>query len=218
MKCLAICLFSLTAVHSANILGLFTSLSPSHNIVHLSVVKALIDEGHNVTIISRLPMNDKDLHFNHILLPLTTVEKVAFEHDVKETANLSLITMLSKLMAGGNTMITLQYASLFAPEVQNFINSGVKIDAVLLGCFFNDFNLAVAAQLKAPVIMSWAAGPFWNVNNMIGNPSELSYVPNIMLTTDNEMSFLKRIINFLSNGIFYLMELVCNFHFEKYYE
>lgn len=211
-------LLCLSVANGANIVGIFTSLSPSHNIVHLSVVKPLIEKGHNVTIISRLPMNDKKLKFNHILIPLTTEERTEFEEEVKRSTNMTIFTMMGNLLSGTNKMMTLQYDPLFTPEVQSFLNSGVKVDAVIVGYFFNDFHLAVAAQLKAPIIMSWSAGPFWVANTFTGNPTEVSYVPNLMVTTEGRMSFLDRLKNFLINGIFYLIENFANYHYEKYYE
>ena len=48
-----------TWVNGANILCLFTSQSPSHNIVHMGVAEALIVKGHNLTILSSLPIKTR---------------------------------------------------------------------------------------------------------------------------------------------------------------
>lgn len=208
----------LSIANGANILGLFTSVSPSHNIVHLSVVKPLIEQGHNVTIISRLPMNDASLKFNQILVPLTSKEKQELEEQIKSSANLTIFKMMSNLLTSENKLMTLQYDALGSHQVQDFLKSGVKIDAVIIGYFFNDFHLAVAAQVKAPIIVSWSAGPFWVVNSFVGNPTEAAYVPNLMVTTDGRMNFLTRMKNFLVSGIFDLIEYFSKYQFRKYYE
>lgn len=201
-----------------NILGIFTSLSPSHNIVHLNVMKPLIAKGHNVTIISRLPLNEKNLKINHILLPLTTEERAELDEEVKQSTNLTVFKMLQNVISGNNKMISLQYDVLSTPEFQNFLNSGIKVDAVIVGYFFNDFHLAVAAQLKAPIVMSWSAGPMWVANSFTGNPNEVSYVPNLMVTSDSKMNFITRLQNFVTTGLFSIVESVSNSNFAKYYE
>lgn len=207
----------LSIANGANILGIFTSLSPSHNIVHLSVVKAFIEKGHNVTVISRLPMNDDNLDFHHILIPLTSEQKAQYNENMK-TSNKSSLQLVAKSFSVIPTMVNLQYDTFLFPEVQSFLNSGIKIDAVILGYFFNDFHLAVAAQLKAPVIISWVVGPFFVANSLAGNPTGLSYVPNLMVTTDVRMSFFTRVVNVLVSGLFSILESFANYKFVQYYE
>ncbi|KAL5291873.1 hypothetical protein ACFFRR_010948 [Megaselia abdita] len=210
-------LLCFSVVSGANILGVFTSLSPSHNIVHLSVVKALIEKGHNVTVLSRIPMNDKKLPFHHIFLPLTKEEKAEHEENMK-TSNKSSLAKLMRTSSTIKKMVDLQYDPIRSPEVQNFLKSGVKVDAVILGYFFNDVYLALAAQLKAPVLMSWTAAPFLFSNSFVGNPTEFSYVPNLMITSETKMGFFARVINTIATGGFSLVEAFANYKLSQYYD
>ncbi|KAL5291879.1 hypothetical protein ACFFRR_010948 [Megaselia abdita] len=66
--------------------------------------------------------------------------------------------------------------------------------------------------------MSWSAGPFWVANSFAGNPTEVSYVPNIMVTTESEMNFLQRLINFLINGAFSIIESISCYHYGNFYD
>jgi len=60
--------------HSANILGLFPSPSPSHLIISMSAAKVLAEQGHNVTVVTVLEptITHKNIHI--VQVPMTKEE------------------------------------------------------------------------------------------------------------------------------------------------
>lgn len=55
----------------------------------------------------------------------------------------------------------------------------------------------VAAHFKCPVIMLSTMRPTIYFNAIVGNPTEVSYVPNLMLGYKDPMDFMQRVTNFI---------------------
>lgn len=216
----ALFLFALffASSESARILGLFTSFSKSHVIVHMSVARALIDQGHDVTIVTTTPLPDKNPKFKHILLSTSEEKSNILESRLSEMSN--IVNPLKKVQLHiGNIlrMVDMQYDAIKRSELQEIFKKD-KFDLLVLGSFFNEFQLAVAAQLKVPVVFSWLITPIGYINSYAGNPNEMSYVPNILTPAEQPMTFTKRILSFIGNGFFYGVEKFANYKFQKYYE
>lgn len=204
--------------NSANILGVFTSSSRSHLIIHKAVADALIEAGHNLTIVSTesLPGNQ---NFNSILLPENKetrsviedyMSKVLYAKNAKSFVenNIGAISMLTKH----------QREATFSKKLQEVLRQQ-SFDVVILGYFFNEFQLVIPGQLKVPVIVSWLAAPTNLVNRFVGNANDHSYVPSIFLADDQKvMSFRRRFLNFIISGAFYGVEKFLNFQFGTYYK
>jgi len=90
-RCLALQIVVLIAgAHGANILGLFTSLSPSHLVIQMSMARILAERGHNVTVVTILkpPSLHKDI--NHILVPM--------EEDILQAFNSVVVPLPNHLL------------------------------------------------------------------------------------------------------------------------
>ncbi|TMW41392.1 hypothetical protein DOY81_013528 [Sarcophaga bullata] len=87
LSLLVVCLaWQILQVNAANILGLFTSHSPSHLIVHMSVAKILAEEGHNVTVVaSQVPKVNSD-KINLIVIPPTKEQEEMLNKEVSGMA------------------------------------------------------------------------------------------------------------------------------------
>ncbi|EDW48200.1 GM20027 [Drosophila sechellia] len=70
----------------ANILGVYSALSPSHLIIHMSTAKALAEAGHNVTVVSMMQpkVMHKDIHL--IVVPVTKEQERTLENQMASMA------------------------------------------------------------------------------------------------------------------------------------
>lgn len=214
---IALCVF-VQNVNSANILGVFTSSSASHIIIHKALADALIDAGHNVTIVSStsLPGNQ---NFHHILIEENEDTRSAKDKYLSNLLQAKDVKTFMKNNFGAIAMSSKhQREAMFSKKLLKVLNNS-SFDVVILGYFFNDFQLAIPAQLKVPVIVSWLAEPTNIVNGFVGNENAHSYVPNVMLPNENRiMEFRRRFVNFLVTGAFYGLDLFLNFQFGRYYK
>ncbi|XP_044313834.1 UDP-glucosyltransferase 2-like [Drosophila rhopaloa] len=92
-----------------------------------------------------------------------------------------------------------------------------KFDLLILGSFFNDFQLGVAAKLKVPVIVDWMIPSNTMIDKFVANPSEISYVPNESTFATAPMSFLKRAENLANHLILNYLTLRFDYKFTRIY-
>lgn len=69
-------------------------------------------------------------------------------------------------------------------------------DLVIMGWFFNDFQIGVAQHFKAPLILSASMKPNYLLRSFVGTPQAVSYVPASMLPLNGPMNFGERVLNF----------------------
>ncbi|KAH8255360.1 hypothetical protein KR038_001620 [Drosophila bunnanda] len=161
-----------TSVESHHILGLFVNVHRSQLMVHLAVCQALVQKGHQLTVVTTLPLEEHVLQPNvtHILIPW---EQPKDEPDDRSSSDLflRLERMFSRLEKSGDL--------LNMPEWQAFLQSDPKppFDLMLLGYHFNDHLLGVAAHFQCPVAIISTQQPTGFVNSLMGNPEERWYVP-----------------------------------------
>lgn len=207
VKNLLVFLATLLAItDAANILGLFTSISPSHVIIHMAVVKSLIKQGHNVTVVTSIPLKDKNPDYKHIFIHPGDDMNAVLEKRMAEMSNTTNpLTKMDQMKSNIKDMANLQYDAILSEKFQSLIKSE-KFDLVIIGYFFNDYQLAVAAQLKAPVVISWMGPPVGLINTYTGNPTAGSYVPNMLVSNKQPMDFGNRAATFLADVVFYGLE------------
>lgn len=203
---------------AANILGLFTSMSPSHVIVHMAVMKALIKQGHKVTVVTSVPLKEKNPEYKHLFIPPRDGLAEELEKRLAEMSSTkNPFTKFGHIATNLKEMANLQYDAIRSDKFQSLIKSE-KFDMVFIGYFFNDYQIAVAAQLKIPVVLSWMGAPIGSVNTYVGNPTQGSYVPNMIVTNKQPMDFKNRLISFLADSIFYGLEEYGVYKYTQYYE
>lgn len=218
LLCLAALLF--TSSESAKILGLFTSPSPSHVIIHMSVAKALIEQGHELTVVTTIPLKDKNPKYKHIILAPDEEVQKTFEKGMAAVSGVKTKSTIDKLKHDFRNvalMTNMQYDAIRRSEFQNLLKTE-KFDLLIHGFFFNDFQMVVGAQLNIPVVISWLVGPIGPINDYAGNPVEKSYVPNMFFATKQPMNFGERIVNFLTEVFLYAGKSYGNYKYSQYYE
>ncbi|KAL5273921.1 hypothetical protein ACFFRR_000595 [Megaselia abdita] len=204
--------------YGANILGIFTSYSPSHNIIHMSEVDALIQKGHNVTVITALPLKQKNPKYHHVYIPPAPQVQKLLEDTMEQISNAKGLENMKIMVIMMKAMINLQYDIMFTDQFQNVIHGDTKYDLVLLGYVMNDFYLAAAYQMKVPVVVSWVNFPMSAVNTLVGNPNAISYVPHPMISNVQPMGFINRFKTFILSTFMYGVEKFMHYKLEQYYE
>ncbi|XP_075158858.1 UDP-glycosyltransferase UGT5-like isoform X2 [Haematobia irritans] len=187
-----------TIVDGARILAVIPTPSKSHAIIHSSVAETLAAAGHNVTVLSILPDVLKNTHYStyiHIeskpLDPNFTTELVNKPQPFYKKIN----QMLTMVFDNANdTMNTAKF--------QEFLhNHGPgDFDLLILGYFMNDFMLGLGAHFQCPIVISFMIQPIVPINDMIGNPYELAYVPSLFSDIRPPMTFFTRVKNFIAIG------------------
>lgn len=210
---------SVISVNGSNILGIFASHSVSHNIIHMAVVDALIQKGHNVTVITVLPLKEKNPKYHHVYIPPPPEVQNQMNESVERMSKASGLGNLLNMLTMVKAMINIQYDLMLTEQFQNVIHGDTKFDLLLLGYAMNDFQLAIASQLKVPVVISWVNAPMSPVNFLLGNPNSISFVPYPFLLSDQPMGFMDRLKSFIFNsGFMYGVEKFMYHKFSQYYE
>lgn len=128
--------------NAANILGVFTSHSPSHLIVHMSLVKTLAEKGHNVTVVaSQVPKVTHD-KINLIIIPPTKRQEEVISKGVSAMATQknNIFTMIQKFFGSLKELIDSQAYILKDPRFTVlYKNPDTKFDLVISGFFFELF-------------------------------------------------------------------------------
>ncbi|XP_034474024.1 UDP-glucuronosyltransferase 2B15 [Drosophila innubila] len=207
-------------VWGANILGLFSTFSPSHLIVHMSMMRTLADRGHNITIVSMLtPKLTRHENITLILAP-PSEESMNGLSEILERSSKKKIGMgktMINTLTQSVSFLTIQYEFLLHPNVKAiYENPQVKFDLVVQGYVLNDFQLGVAAKLQVPAILSWVGVPFTFVDDSVGNIYDPSYVPSMSDTQST--GFRWRMRNFVTWTLFKCIGIGIEYHMNKYYE
>ncbi|KAH8378426.1 hypothetical protein KR093_011327, partial [Drosophila rubida] len=213
-----------TPVWGANILGLFSTFSPSHMIVHMSMMKALADQGHNITIVTILKTKIAP-HENITLIQApATEERLKGMNEYLEKSSKEKLHMLKAMyntLTNAGSMLGMQYDFLVHPTVKAlYENPQTKYDLLILGYMMNEYQLGIATKLQVPAILSWVGVPFTFVDDSVGNVYDPTYVPSITMTTDTTTprnSFWWRIHNFGNWILFKAIGMALDYKMNDFY-
>ncbi|XP_055841743.1 UDP-glycosyltransferase UGT5-like [Episyrphus balteatus] len=198
--------------NSAHILGLFPTPFKSHLIIHSAIADALVERGHDVTVVSTLPKINKNSKFRHIQL------------DIKEFSPALLADYIN------DPPPFYKRYTYFMEEINRYANDSLhhwamqklmreeSFDLVIQGFFLNEFLLGVAAHFKCPVVVSFMIRTGPRINSLVGNPQEIAYVPSYMSGGKQPMGFFDRVnhficMNLLENGLVRYIEQSNQKHF-----
>ncbi|SPP86139.1 UDP-glucuronosyltransferase 2B15-like isoform X3 [Drosophila guanche] len=208
----------------ANILGLFTSLSPSHLIIQMSAVQALAERGHNVTVVTVLQPAVSHKDINVISVPLSAEESQYLSELFAAMSRNDDKNMLFAMfrMFGQMGFMSQKMADAFKdPRVRDlYHNKENRFDLVLSGFALNDYQMGFAQKVKAPVIVLATMPPGPLLNYLIGNPEELSYVPDMSDSVEKGkgMSFKQRLSGYLMGLGYKLFSRMIERRNQKYYK
>ncbi|XP_034669970.1 UDP-glucuronosyltransferase 2B20 [Drosophila subobscura] len=222
-------LLALLALHSlpqssegSNILGVFTSHSPSHFIVHMSIMKSLAEKGHNVTVVSSVPPKVTHKSIKHIVIPLSDEDEKTIHGGMVDMVKQkpSIWTTMKSVLSSLSLLINTQVDTLEDKRFTDLYNNkDNKFDVLFVGFFFNTYQVGLGAKFNCPLIISWMAPPLSMVNELIGNP-ELSSVPQMQISVaaGKPMNFQQRVANFFSTAGFGVLGKILDFRYKGFYK
>jgi hypothetical protein len=207
-------LFILNGTHSARILGIFPMGAPSHYILGNSLLKGLAEKGHDVTMVSPFTEKNppKNGSYRDIVLTgfLEDHDRRIKEMNMFEMEKQSFLTLLPLF---ANMMVGMCEQTLNHTNMQKLIHSDEKFDVVIVEQFMNEAQKALATRFNAPLILFSTMGANSWVNQLIGNPQPLAYIPEALLGYSSKMTFSQRLVNIFT----YAAQLGLN-HFYMYPE
>ncbi|XP_967762.1 UDP-glycosyltransferase UGT5 [Tribolium castaneum] len=208
---LVLVLISCYEANSAKILAVLPVAGRSHYILASTLMRALAERGHDVTVISCFGEKNppKNGTYRDIVVTgaMEELEKQMSSDDVNmfemEGINLFINALFMAFM-----LPTMNEATLKHENVQKFINSGEKFDVVIVEQFGNDAAKALSTHFGAPLISLSAVGASYWTNPLVGNPSPPSYIPDLMSDYSVPMTFCERLVNSL---VYVFNDLLYNF-------
>lgn len=198
----------------ANILGVFTSLSPSHLIIQMSMVKVLAEEGHNVTVVTALKpvVTHKSIHL--VQVPLSAEDERAMSATIAGMAsrdNSNMLLTMYRTLGQLQFMLGKMQDVLVDQRVRDLYENGDNhFDLVIFGYFMNNYQLGLAHKLRAPAVLAVSMHPSEMFNNIFGNPHVYSFVPtmNMAIEKGSVMTFTQRVKNLVMG---YAIELIFSY-------
>ncbi|EDW63508.1 UDP-glucosyltransferase 2 [Drosophila virilis] len=193
---------------SANILAVFSCPVPSHLIVEISMAKVLAENGHNVTVITTLKPHVTHENINLIYIPLTKEEQKTQDSGLSsmvERDNSNMMTAVFRMRKELSFIFNKNRELMKDPRIQDlYENKDNKFDLVMLGYFFNSFQLGIAQKLKVPVVIATSMFQSEIFDIMLGNIHAQAYVPTVSVSVEKgrPMNFAQRLANLITLGVF----------------
>lgn len=175
------------------ILAVFHHPGKSHFEVFKPLLEALALRGHDMTVLSYFPKNEKNQIANYKDIDLSGPSW-------KEVVDLSKIDY-SMFSAFKDAILVNQWAlhhcqiALKVPAVQQLIQSDSKFDLIITELFNSDCFLGFVHKFKAPFIALTSHEIVPWANDRFGNPDNPSYIPTSFMSYEPKMSFFQRTIN-----------------------
>ncbi|KAJ3631053.1 hypothetical protein MTP99_012208 [Tenebrio molitor] len=199
LPALVLVLLVINGVQSAKILGVFPMSARSHYILGSSLMRELAERGHDVTVVSPFGEENPPKKGSYRDVILTGFVE---EHDrkvkelnifKKEKMNFLLLAPLMAKIMTDMTEQTLNHTN-----VQKLINSNEQFDVVIVEEFMNHAHKAFASHFKGNLVVLSTLGANSWINDLVGNPTPLSYIPDVVLGYSSNMTFMQRLWNALT--------------------
>lgn len=118
-----------------------------------------------------------------------------------------------------NTMVERAHESLKSDATQQLLRSGQKFDLLVLGWFFNDFQLGLAAHFQCPSVVIASLPALKPLRDFVANPSGMPLIPVMIRAPKGVPSFWQRSMNVLGSMVeFIVIEITNRFVHQRYYE
>ncbi|KAF7988260.1 hypothetical protein HCN44_007792 [Aphidius gifuensis] len=187
------------------ILALFPLNVKSHFKMYERLMKGLVERGHQVDVISSLPLDTPIKNYTDIVLdPIASDHTDEFTYDLLPLYNgLSQFEIIAT--KAGNDICD---GILRNSKVQDIINNpptNPPYDLIIMELAAGNCFIAFGHKLNIPVVA--ASSSFWPfTSNMFGNPENLAVTANLFTHNFDRMKFFDRMYNviftFYTNYIF----------------
>ncbi|XP_075223716.1 UDP-glycosyltransferase UGT4-like isoform X2 [Lycorma delicatula] len=196
-------LIAISSCNSSNILAVIPVASKSHHYMFQPIIKELGFRGHNITFISPYQIETNTTNINQIIVH-TSAEKMIHSLDFNV-----LLEMGSSPIFFPPEMSFWFYGQrickeyLNNSEIQRLIHSkDTKFDLILLETSFGQESLmGFSYKFNAPVISLNSFVNYIFLDEFVGNPLDLSYVPHLELPFSNVMNLFERLKNFIRSTV-----------------
>ncbi|XP_049941703.1 UDP-glucosyltransferase 2-like [Schistocerca serialis cubense] len=181
----------------ANILAIFAAESRSHWIVFREMLVELGRRGHHLTVLA--PFEEQHENWELLKMADPQMDHRRINFLVFEKIPTILQLMFLFYMSVGQCRKIMEDAA-----VQTLLQSqDRKFDLIIFETFVQDCLLGFAHKFKVPVVAASpiAGGSSW-INDMIGNPYPLAYVPETALPYTGNMNLFQRANNVLTASVY----------------
>ncbi|XP_063548530.1 UDP-glucosyltransferase 2-like [Cydia strobilella] len=185
------------------ILLVFPLPGKSHHILGAGYAKHLLEAGHEVTYATPFPTNKTTAKYHEIDLSKSV------EYFNKHSASiLNLKAIIEKEISGDvlsslPVFIDMLKCSFDNENLVNFLSDTSKeFDAVIVEWLFTDAFAGIASLYNCPLIWSSSMEAHWIVLQLIHEPSNPSFNPNVLSTTIPPFTFFERVANLFTMAVF----------------
>lgn len=208
---LAISSPDIKGVQSAKILCVFPSPGRSHVLVGQTLLKALAERGHEVTMVSPFKLSKPVPNYREIYIPADDTVSRMTKSFLEKPQNMFKVmpTMVASVLETANRTIT-------DPKFLAIKNE--QFDVVISGLFIADFFLGIGPHFNAPIVALWSAGQTKFTSDLVGNPRALEAVPHVMLGPKGPMGFVSRMKNLLIGVLENMMTIYLTYKQKPYYD
>ena len=196
---------SVPTAETANILFLSFSSSRSHQLVYEPLLLELAGRGHIVTLVSPVPASRTHQNLRQIITP--NIESHLDHHAQavfarQQSPSKSLLAVPTPFLSGEKytSICRAAYA-----DARVLALKDEQFDLVFLKNFLNECTYGLAHVLNTTTILTTTFPAFrWNAETF-GAFYPTSFVPSLLVTYSDRMSFFQRVVNFVAEIVNYAM-------------
>ncbi|XP_019879360.2 UDP-glycosyltransferase UGT5-like isoform X3 [Aethina tumida] len=174
--------------------------SRSHFNLGSALARGLANAGHDVTLLS--PYDDNYVPTNGTYRPVVLNEILEKFNENDMDMFTSTDSMLKMFKTVKETMDLITRGTLGSNKVKKMLDDGETFDAVIIEEFGIDALKVLRHLFKAHLIVYSSIGSNPPINNLVGNPSPLSFIPTMMSDLPIKMTFFQRFSNLCFHVIF----------------
>ncbi|XP_018563264.1 UDP-glucuronosyltransferase 2B37 [Anoplophora glabripennis] len=181
-----------TLSHGAKILAVFSMGAHSHFTLGFRLAKELADRGHEVTLINAYPQKKPIKNLREISVAEI---KGDLEEKKKQLYEMGTMSYIGQLKWVSDFGASYTESVLKVKEVQTLLQSNEQFDLVLIEHFMNEAMAIFQHKFKCPSVILAPGPPTVFNNHLFANPSQPTYVPNLLADFGSDMTFWERILN-----------------------
>lgn len=188
MHKLIIFVFIFSVSSASRILFLFPTPTKSHMVIVHSLSTTLAERGHEVTVMSPFPLDEKIKNHREIE-SLITSEAIEVTNQMIQNSEKYSIDLLKRTITA---RIDMAVKTVESDEFKKILHE--KFDLLIIGIMFHNFLLGYGHILNCPTVMLSIQKHLTISNEIVGNPLEPHSIP--YMNMDEEFNFLGRLNNF----------------------
>ncbi|XP_037824334.1 UDP-glucosyltransferase 2-like [Lucilia sericata] len=193
------------SLYAAHILSLFAMPVPSQYAFIEPLLKELAARGHQITSITSFPQKQPIPNFRDVVVKKNNNLFIDFQNFTVDNIEANYYEIVDEMYNRAFQMcINVQNDA----AVRQILDQE-KIDLIILEVFFSESFFGLSEYLQAPIVGVSTLGTMISIDELVGNISPMSYLPNLILPL-HEMTFWERLLNVM----LYFVELA--HYYRKY--